>query len=302
MSFLGGRFFGSRFLGGRFFGGAAEAAATTNANPQAGFAWPLYSDRSVTYTPTFSGGSWQATLPLANLADRHLARTARSANALTASTTFDVDLKTARNVGLLALPKHNLSASGSVRWRASATADFAVLLYDSGALTAWPSGASAEDLDGLNASHVHIPATAVSARYWRCLITDTGNPAGFVELSRLVIAGLWKPEGINVGARIGMESATDRIETDGGAALYRAKPIRRYWDFTLSLLEETEAFAVAWKMQRQLGQHGQLFFVFDIADPYMHERSFLCVLRELSPVEYPFAAYQSVAFRLLEEL
>ena len=55
-------------------------------------------------------------------------------------------------------------------------------------------------------------------------------------------------------------------------------------------------------MIRQLGQHGQLFYVFDAADPYMHERAFLCVMRELSAVEYPFADYQSVPFRLLEEL
>lgn len=293
---------------GLFDGGEGESTPSPGVGGAVGelahvFGWPIYSDRSVSYTPTFSGGSWRSTLPLTNLAESQLARVARSTDALATSTTFDVDLKTARPVGLLALPKHTLSAAATVRWRGSNTSgDFADPVYDTGLLTAWPEGATAEHLDGINLSHVHVPMAAQSARYWRCSIADTTNPAGFIELARVVIAGAWYPEGIAVGAKLGLEADTERIVTDGGAALYRAKPVRRYWDFTVPQMDEDVAMATPLPMQRRLGQHGQLFFVYDVNDPFMHERAFLCVLRELSAVEYPFADYLSMPFRLLEEL
>lgn len=303
--FFGGRFFGGRLFGGRFFGGSsAPSSGTAVANPIHVFGWPIYSDRNAVYTPTFSGGSWETTLPASNLGDRRLARVARSTDALLASTTFDVDLKAPRAVGLLALPKHGMSTSAQVRWRGSSIAgDYSSPVYDTGWLTVWPSGATVEDLDGLNVSHVHVLPDLETARYWRCEISDASNAAGYVQLSRVVVAGTWYPSTTAaIGAKIGLESLTERVVSDGGAALYRSRPVRRYWDFTIPMIEETEAFAQAFKMQRQLGSHGQLFFVWDTADSYMHERAFLCVLRELTVVEYPFAALNSVPFRLLEEL
>jgi hypothetical protein len=105
-----------------------------------------------------------------------------------------------------------------------------------------------------------------------------------------------------VNAKLGLESSTERVLSDGGAAMYRPKPVRRIWDFTVPMLEEIESFATVWRMIRQLGAHGQLFFVFDKADPFMHERAFLCVMRELSAIEYPYADAQAAPFRLIEEL
>lgn len=69
------------------------------------------------YTPTLSGGSWEAGLPLTNLQDRRLHRVARSTDAAVASTVFTVDLGTDRAVRLVAIPKHNISAAGTVRAR-----------------------------------------------------------------------------------------------------------------------------------------------------------------------------------------
>jgi hypothetical protein len=167
----------------------------------------------------------------------------------------------------------------------------------------WPVGATREELAGLNVAHVHLPPSVVAARYWRCEIDDTANPDGYVDVSRVVIAGGWTPStGIALGARYAMESATERIVSDGGAALYQPRPIRRLWEFEVPMLDEPEAYATVWRMVRSLGISGQLFFVFDRADPYMHERAFLCVLRELSSIDYAQVTYHSVPFRLLEEL
>ncbi len=273
-------------------------------NPEPVFGWPIWSDGTQRITPVFSGGSWLPTLPLTNLQDRRLSRLARSTNAELASTKFDVDLQVRRNVGLLALAKHNLSTSAMVRWRGSnIVGDFSSPVYDSGWVNGWPIFASEADMDGINVNHVQIPDTVQNAQFWRCEIDDTSNPAGYVDIGRAIVAGRWEPStGIAIGAKLGLESATERIESDGGAALYREKPIRRAWDFTVPTIEEIEAFGTVQRMLRQLGASGQLFFVFDKRDPFMHERAFLAVMRELSAIEYPYADAQSVPIRLLEEL
>ena len=273
-------------------------------DPQPVVGWPLWSDRTARAAPTLSGGAWRSTLPLANLQDRQIALVARSVDCALASTQFDVDLTQARSVGLLALVGHNLTTASKVRWCMSDTAgDFSTPVYTSGWVNAWPTYASEEDMDGLNVNYVHLPTVPQSARYARCEIDDQSNPDGFVQVGRLFVSGVWVPStGIAIGAKLGLESATERIETDGGAALYRQKPMRRSWDASVPLLEEIESFGTVFRMLRQLGTYGQCFFVFDRNDPFMHERAFLAVMRELSAIEYPYADAQSVAIRLLEEI
>lgn len=71
---------------------------------------------------TLSGGSWQASLPLANLQNRQVQKVARSTNAAVASTQFLMNLGQPRNIGVVALVVHNISASGKVRVTASDSA------------------------------------------------------------------------------------------------------------------------------------------------------------------------------------
>lgn len=68
-----------------------------------------------TDTSTLSGGSWVATLPLANLQNRQVQKVARSSNAQTSSTQFNVDMGQAYTVGVVALVVHNISIAGKVR-------------------------------------------------------------------------------------------------------------------------------------------------------------------------------------------
>lgn len=304
MSFLGGRFFGGRFLGGRFFGGSSGILLPVEpfiARPV--FAWPWYSDNLGSVVPVLSGGNWVGSLPLSNLQNRHLSRVARSTSTVSAHTRCDVDLRTPRPVGFCALVKHNMTLAGRVRWTFAATSDFASPLYVSALLPVRPSGATDEDLDGLNKTHTHILSAPVSARYVRCEMFDTANTAGYIEIARLAVAGAYRaPHGVNLGAKIGLETATERIVSDGGAALYAAKAVRRTYDFSLSMLDDPQAFAMLWTMQRQLGTHRQLIIAFGENDPYWHDRTFLGVLRELSGIESPFSLYNATTFRIVEEL
>ena len=71
-----------------------------------------------------SGGNWLATLPLSNIKSPVLQRLARSANVQLASTRFDIDLSSAKGVGVLALVMHNLSVDAKVRISAADNASF----------------------------------------------------------------------------------------------------------------------------------------------------------------------------------
>lgn len=184
-------------------------------------------------------------------------------------------------------------------------AEMRASVYDSGWLDAWPSGVTAEDADGINVPFVHLPSSPQSARYWSIQIDDYSNADGYVDLGRLIVAGAFTPTiNLNVGAKLGLESAARREESDGGAALYEPKPVRRSVAFVLDHMQQSEAFGNAWKLQRRLGKTGQLFFVFDEDDTtYMHERSFLGVLRELTALEYPYTDGRNrSAFAIVEEL
>ena len=64
---------------------------------------------------TLSGGSWSASLPLANLQNRQVQKVARSSNAATSSTQFRIDLGQSRTIGVLALVVHNISVTGKAR-------------------------------------------------------------------------------------------------------------------------------------------------------------------------------------------
>ena len=64
---------------------------------------------------TLSGGNWNAGLPLNNLKSPVIQKVARSANALTGSTQFLVDLGSAKPIGVMALLAHSISQAGRVR-------------------------------------------------------------------------------------------------------------------------------------------------------------------------------------------
>ena len=269
----------------------------------AAFGWPVFSDAGVTYTPTLSGGAWSSDLPLTNLQDRRLAKVARSDDATAASTQFIIDLKVARAVGVLGLFGHNISAAATVQWLGGTTSGGSEV-YAGSAVAVSYSAYSAEDLDGYTPAIILVPASAQTARYWTCKVVDTTNADGYVEIGRATVCGIYQPAiNILVGAGAGLDTQTERKDTDGGADIFQAKAIRRSWNIILDDISESEAMTKAWRMQRLLGKHGQCVFLFDSADSYQHERAILATLEELGGLDYPYAvARNRTALRIREAL
>lgn len=283
------------------------------------FGYPIHSDNA---SAVFSGGSWEATLPLTNLADRRLAKVTRSTDATTGSTTFDVDLSAERYIGIIAIPSHNMSLSATIRIYGDDASDFATPVYDSGALNVfadvYPSnmpqwikpadrdgGLTAEDwAAGYPVPFVHVPSTIQSARYWRIAITDTGNADGYVELGRLCICSVYQPTiNMSQGAGLGWQTSSTRTESRGGATFHDDRPRRKVFTFSLPMLDMDEGLVHGFEIQRALGTANQMFFVFDPDDTvHMHRRSMLCVSEKLSPLAMPYTDWGEQAWSLIEEL
>ncbi len=274
--------------------------------PRPILAFPTFLDDGVSYEPTLSNGSYTTTLPLTNIKTRHLSEVARTSNALAASTKFDADLGVARAVGLLAILVPNLTQSSvpTVRWRGASDSGFISVVYDSGTVQAFPSGVDRELADGLNIWTVTIPSTAQTARYWRCEIVDTANVDGYLDFARVFIAQAYYPTIAPVyGAKFGAESDSVRSLTDGGAALYDKRPIRRTVQFTIANIAEAEAMGDAFRLQRQAQTTGQIFFVWDADETtYGYVRRFPCVMRELSAIEHTFNTSHASAYGLVEDV
>jgi hypothetical protein len=266
------------------------------------FGFPIYSDQR--FSPVLSGGSFLAGLPLANVLDTRLRKVARSTDATTGSTQFDIDLGVARALRVFAILLPNATAAATVRIRLSNSAgSFGSPVYDSTALVVLPA-LSAEQLEGLNAWKTIVASADQSARYARVEVNDTANPDGYVDFALAILAAGWQPAyNFAVGATLGWESGTVRSETDGFTATFKVKPSRRATRFTVHDLADTDAFGSAFDLQRLAGLHRLVHFVTDPTDTtHMHRRSFPGTLRQLIPLEYLTGGHKDVPWEIVEHL
>lgn len=287
------------------------------------FAIVNYLDIGSVYSPTLSGGSWQASLPLANLQARRPRQYARSTNDDLTSTKLNIDLGVARDVRVVAFPwQHNLSRAAKVRITAATDSGFSNIVTQTawldvfkvvypmgsrpwGSAGLWDGKLTAEEwADGHITNFVHVFNSPVIARYWRLEIDDTTNPAGYVELGRLWISGAYQPSlNIQYDASIAWNSLTTREDSDGGSSFFDERGQRRVATFTIGDIPEDEAFVNLFGIQRRHGLSKQFMFILNpAATHHMADTSFLAVMRELQPFEFPYFRRNTTAFAIIEEL
>jgi hypothetical protein len=251
---------------------------------------------------TLGGGSWNASYPLNNLKDPRLALTARTSNALAASSIITADLGTARRIRVVGLVNHNLSAAATLTVEGSTASNFSPVGVTSGAVPAWPVGTVAA------AMTYPRPTVGVAVdgtyRYWRISVTDTSNSAGYIRLGRLFIGEGFRPS-INMqgGAGLGLETDTTFEKSLSGAEFASARPLRRTMRFSLPPLPNSEAFGEAFEVNRRSGTDKEVFIIADADDTTNRaRRDFMGRLRALSPVEQPFGLYGTISFEVAELL
>ena len=266
-----------------------------------------------------AGGAWQP--PVANLQARFLPRGARTIGVDLDTTRFDVDLGRERTIKLVAIPGHTLSSSARVRIRLYADAAHAVCKRDSGWLDAWPPVFSTmeleweddnwwsgrvlpEDVAGMPHNFIYLPPRQVYCRYLSVEFDDRTNPEGYLDLSRLFIAGGWQPV-FNFsfdGLTLGYESNTYTDSSLSGAKHFEERPAPRVQAFRLDFMTRVEGVNKALAMTRALDISGEVFFISDPGNQMlMQQTSFLGRLRELSPLEYVTVGIHGMAY-VIEEV
>lgn len=288
---------------------------------------PAILRRIETDAGTLSGGSWQSTLPVANIRDADIAQVARSTDATTGSTQFRIDFGTtyARYLGLLLLLGHTITAAGTVRFVLTASAtDATARIYDSGALPAWVAAqvhgrgtgggygaeGAATDADGyVSPAEVRHKLSSVQrvgnggARYLFVYVVDTANPAGWVQLGRFLGGPVWQPavgHAFSAAVRVIDPSALGRtrggLRVAGDDTAWREIRLRFDW------LTEAEAWAFLHEWQR-LGKRAEVWLEIDHDDgaDIGNRRRMRCALADTAPIIQPLRA-RWAAELVLEEL
>jgi hypothetical protein len=268
-----------------------------------------------------SGGSWLGGSPLTNLQQTLLSRVARSADVLATSTRIDIDYTVSTTiVRLVALARHNCTLDATYRITAGTTSG-ASNVYDSGTLAVWPAiydsldleweddnfwtgQATTADIDGYPISLVHDCLANVQARYWRIQITDTANPAGYIDLARLWMGPIWQPtRNFSYGAQLAWESRSVSEYSLGGVLYNEPRTPARVYRFALSRLTDAEAYGQILDMQRRIGTAGELWVVPNADDTSRRfKRDFLARIRKFDPITQGLARMQETSFEMEERL
>lgn len=277
-------------------------------------------------TPVYDGvpGAYQATMPLANMADEKLYKATRSTSL--ANTFFNVDFGVARPIRLVALMRHNFSAlvSGAanaptIRVTVGNDASFATFAKQtafvpvfSAAVTApgslpagWDAGPSMESLLPYASLCAVIDLGAnYSGRYMNINIQDPANGNGYVQWGGLHAGPGYQPT-INMAYSPKLYGDDKSTSSDGdtGVEFWYQRPIARVAEFALDALHTDEALELPFELGMRSGIARSLFFCMDPASPYhMHRLSFPARLVQLDGIAYPYYDTMTAPFKLREVL
>ena len=266
---------------------------------------------------TLSGGSWQT--PLTNLQDYRLSRVARSTDATTANTKFNVDMGKDRKTQVVAVLAHNMSTAGQWRVLMGDDPTFAANAYDSGWQDAWPviypygvleweddnwwdGRISDDDRASYPGILLDVLPQITLARYVQVQFSDTTNTAGYLQFGRLFVAPSWTPaDNMQYGASMNWETDTTIGRSLGGTPYFARRNPRRSDKFTLAFLSDAEAKAKVFEMQRQLGLDGQLLVAWDPDDAVnLMRQSYVGRMSALNPITTVFTDINSNAIEIEE--
>ena len=272
---------------------------------------------------TLSGGSWDATLTLANLQDRQLQLTARSTNDDLTSTIINADLGTDNPIiQSMVIVNHNLSINTSLfRIRLSDDVTFATSDYDSGWLDVyeslfttnnldwedsnfWFGKILLDDLQGYSLNIIHLMPETYSNRYVRIEFDDTANTDGYIDLGRLMLAPIQALDiNMEYGANIGWIDNSLVSESIGGAEYFDDRSKKRELKFTVGAMGKEESMQRMFELQRRKGVTGEIFVIPDSDDAEnMFRESFLGRMTRLTPQTHQLINRYKTAFQIRELL
>lgn len=266
-----------------------------------------------------SYGSWEASLPLANIKNRILSKVARSTSDANSDTRIRFSLTKARIVGTVAIVNHNLSTNATWRYRVYSDSGYSTLTYDSGLLDAWPTmpvgyyeweddgfwdmRPTEEDRVLFTATSIHVPTTTVVDQYYQIEFFDSSNPDGYVELGRIFVGKKYQPTtNMELGASVGYESRTVIEEAISGTEYFDRRNSFRIARFNLNMLDSADSFLIS-DLMKISDTDAEVVFIYDPDDSTsIGRKSFLGRFRSLSPIEQPYTTLYRSTFEVKELL
>lgn len=265
---------------------------------------------------TYQGGNWLASLPISNVGIREQWKVARSVN-LT-NTSWQMDLGRVTNLRVFALANHNLSLTATWRILIGSQAGGSDI-YDSGNQAVWTMSFDTDMLEWESASFwegavddptdyqgypflaIHALPSWANGRFVTVFISDTGNPAGYVQIGRLFAGGGFQPKYTAAyGLKDSWTDGSEFVETDSGHTLTIPKRRRRAVSFALEVLSHDEA-AIVHEIQRRQGMWGEVLYVPNVRNQAQCQRyGMLGRLAELSPIDFPRYGNRAVGFSIKE--
>lgn len=185
-----------------------------------------------------------ASLPATNCQNPYREQVARSTG-VAAPQVIELTFAGSRRFSMACLYRHNLTTGATWRVQLWQDATLTTPVYDSGALTALPSKTLGEldwGVDPLGASWFSEWGYGVSTLYFapvagafaRVTITDSGNPDGYLQASRLFLGAYTDTTyQVSPGASLTHAESTQLVRTDGGSL--RAETGPRYRELSLPL-------------------------------------------------------------------
>lgn len=269
---------------------------------------------------TMSGGSWNASYPVSNLLTDDISRVARSSDATTASTTFDVTLSQSRRTRMVGFINHNASFSGLFRLTGYADLAKSNQLFQTDWKLFWPEVYGVYDLPWEDArewtgqyTDREIADTVWTRPVWldayyelrvvTVEISDTTNADGYFQCGAFDIA-----EGHQVtmnpayGAGYGFRFRTTVTEAKGGAKSFERLPKPRLFQGEIPYLNRDEALVIFYEMLRQNDLDVPLLWMPHPDEPQHWLRNTFWA-RQLDPGLFRYATFNRDAVPLyLEEV
>lgn len=267
---------------------------------------------------TLTAGSWNASYPLDNLKDYRVAKKARTADALAASTKLRFALASSAYIGAVSLIATNASTAATYQVKLFSDSGFTTTVYDSGSVTLYPAGTipesqipagapnsgtakpTAEEIARFQRNINHILSTAMYAQYGEIAITDTTNSAGYIEAGRLFVGSVFRPaENPDHGkASIRVTPRTEIVRARDGTPYFNVQKADLCVPFALDWLTKDEAMKVLDIMVQQ-DLHGECLVIWDDDDDeYAFRRQVFGHLKQLDPIEHPQYSIYSTAFQV----
>jgi hypothetical protein len=171
-------------------------------------------------------------------------------------------------IDLVSLAGTNLRAGDSVRVRGASTAAMTSPLFDV-TLAAWSGVSPVRGALTL----VQLAATYTAA-FVRIDITSTGNPAGYVEVQRIVMGKKVSCDGVDIGCEQGFDD-TSTLEEALGDTIVDQQRVRDTWKATVSNVREQEWYTNWYPFLRGVGSNGDFLFVPETDPTYMQNQAIM---------------------------